>query len=154
MLPLLVQMFYTVIYFRPKLREFLRFPLNQNFRIDLIFRSFGRKKSRKQHPNNFGLNTRNSGFQKHEVSDKKNEVSVRKTRSFGSKIPKFRFKNPEVSVRKPEVSVQNAEILVRKPEVSVQNSEVSVKIFRLETSVKVVFRNVFGNGNPKFLIIV
>jgi hypothetical protein len=38
--------------------------------------------------------TRNSGFQKHEVSGRKNEASVRKTRSFGSKIPKFRLENP------------------------------------------------------------
>jgi hypothetical protein len=28
---------YTVIFFRPKLREFLRFPLNRNFARDFVF---------------------------------------------------------------------------------------------------------------------
>jgi hypothetical protein len=86
--------------------------------MDLIFWSFSGKKSRNQHLN-FGLKTRNFSFQKP-------EVSVRKIWSFGSKISKF-----QVSVRKPEVSIG-------KP-------EVSGKMFELETSVKVVFRN---NGNP------
>jgi hypothetical protein len=71
----------------------------------------GRKKNLCQ-TNHFGLETRNSGFQKYEVSVKK----------------------PGISVRKPEVSV-------RKLEVSVQNPEVSGKFFEFEISVKVVFRN-------------
>jgi hypothetical protein len=62
--------------------------------------------------------------------------------NFGSKNSKFWFEKPEVSVRKPKVSV-------RKPEASVQNPEVSGKIFELETSVKVVFRNV--SSGPEIL---
>jgi hypothetical protein len=68
--------------------------------MDLIFQSFGRKKPRHQYPkirfgeknlcktNNFGLKTRKSGFQKHEVSGRNFEVSVE---------PKVSVQNPEVS---------------------------------------------------------
>jgi hypothetical protein len=61
---------YTVIYFRPKLREFLRFPLNRNFvrNFEWIWCS--------------------------EVSVVKN-LGIN-TQSFISKNPRFRFKNSEL----------------------------------------------------------
>jgi hypothetical protein len=51
------------------------------------------------------------------------------------------FRKPEVLVLKPKVLVQKPEVLIRKSEVSVRKPEVSGKIYELETSVKVVFRN-------------
>jgi hypothetical protein len=103
--------------------------------MDLIYRSFGRKNTWNQvsvrqekifaklwfkNTKLWFSKTRNFGFQKH-------ETLVFKNTKFRFENPKFRFEKPEVSVRKPEVSV-------RKP-------EVSGKIFELEISVKVVFRN-------------
>jgi hypothetical protein len=94
--------------------------------------SVGRKKFLCK-TNNFALKTQNFGFQKPEVSFEKSEVLVGK---------------PEASDRKPEVSFP-------KPEVSVRKPEVSGKFFELETTVKVVFRNVsVADGNPKFKITV
>jgi hypothetical protein len=133
----------TVIHFCPKLREFLRLPLNRNFGWDFVGFFVKPEVSVTQitreilvryfaylcKTNNTKLwlsNTRSFGS---------------KTRSFGSKNPKFWFENPEVSVRKPEVSVRKPEVSARKPEASARKPEVSGKNFKLETSVKVVFRN-------------
>jgi hypothetical protein len=80
--------------------------------MDLVFRSFGRKKSRNQHPK-FRQDEKNIFASKHEFPVFRNT--------------KFRFENPKFRLKNPEVSVQN--------------HEVSGKIFELETSLKVVFRN-------------
>jgi hypothetical protein len=54
---------------------------------------------------------------------------------------KFRVGNTKFRVEKPEVLVRKSEISVQKPEVSVRKPEALCKVFELETSVKVVFRN-------------
>jgi hypothetical protein len=105
----------TVIFFRPKLREFLRFPLNRNFVINFVWIGYSEVSVAKNpgintrnlcKANNFGLKIRNFGFQKQEILGRKNEVLV-----------------PEVLV--PEVSVQETRSFGSKP----------------RSSVKVVFRN-------------
>jgi hypothetical protein len=142
---------YTVIHFRLKLREFLRFPFNRNF-VWIWYSKLSVAK-------NPGINTRSFGrtkkisLQNEQLWSKNTKLRYSKTRSFGketrsfgSKNLKFRFDKPEVSVQKPEVLVRKSEVSVRKPEVSVQKPEVSVQ--KPEVSVqkpevsKFVFRNV------------
>jgi hypothetical protein len=112
---------HSEIHFRKKLQEFLWLPLSRNFVRNFVWiwcskypifwfqriintRSFGRTEKNLCKTNNLGLQTRNFGFQKH-------EVSVRITRSFGSKL--------KILVQKPEVLVQKPEILVEKTDAQV-----------------------------------
>ena len=126
---------YTVIFFRPKLREIVRFPLNRNFGRNFVMiwktRSFGSKKSRFRHPkfrqvkNHFFGETIRKGCYIAGNTFLCNFCKNKKTRNFGLKTRSFG---------------ENSRI---------RNFGLKFRNFR-----KNCLTDCFGCKNPKFLISV